>query len=251
MPVQTTGRKVAIVTGAARGIGLGIAACLAGKGIVAVIADIDAAGAEAAAEGIRAMGLSAMGCAMDVSVPDQAALVVDAVAREYGRVDILVNNAGILSKAGVEDITEAEWDKVMAVNCKGAVFASQHALRYMLPRGWGRIVNIASLAGRMGGISTGCAYSASKAALIGLTMCIARKVARSGITVNALAPGPTESELLKGFTPEEMRILRDSIPVGRLGKPEEIGEAVAFLVSDAAASITGAVLDINGGSFMG
>jgi NAD(P)-dependent dehydrogenase (short-subunit alcohol dehydrogenase family) len=243
--------KIAIVTGAAKGIGLGIAMSLAGKGIVPVIADIDAAGAEAAAERIRKAGVPAAGFTVDVSAVDQVVRFVEAVAEKYGRVDILVNNAGILSRTPVGEITEAEWDRVMGINLKSALFASQQVLKHMIPRGWGRIVNIASMAGRSGGISTGCAYSASKAALIGMTRCMARQVAKSGVTVNALAPGPTETDLFQGFTPEERRNLADSIPVGKLGKPEQIGEAVVFLASEAAAFITGAVLDINGGLFMG
>lgn len=243
--------RVAIVTGAARGIGRAIAITLAVKGNVPVIADIDDAAAQLVVDKIKQTGIPAACYKVDVSNIEQITQVVDDVANRFGHVDILVNNAGILSKASIEELDEAEWDRVMNINVKSAMFASQQVLKYMIKQRWGRIINISSMAGRMGGFSTGCAYSASKAAIIGMTMCIARKVAVSNITVNAIAPGPTESELLKGFTPEELRKLEQSILVGRLGKPEDIAETVAFLASDAASFITGAVIDVNGGMFMG
>jgi 3-oxoacyl-[acyl-carrier protein] reductase len=165
--------------------------------------------------------------------------------------DILVNNAGILSTASAETITEAEWDRVMNINVKSAMFASREALRHMKTQGWGRIVNISSIAGRNGGVSSGCAYSASKAALFGLTMCLAGKTAANGITVNAVAPGTTQSDMVKKFTDDEFSKALSTIPMGRLGLPEEIAETVAFLVSDASAFITGAIIDVNGGMFMG
>ena len=243
--------RIAIITGAARGIGFGIARVLSTRGIVPAIVDIDQAAAEAAAAKIIEMGIPARAFTTDVSDPAQVAGMVAAVAAEYGRVDILVNNAGILNNVTIEEMTGEIWDRVMAVNVKSAMFCSQQALKHMTAQGWGRIINIASMAGRNGGISTGCAYSTSKAALIGMTMCMAKKVARLGITVNALAPGPTETDLFQGFTPKEQQGLRDSIPVGRMGTPEQIGEAVAFLAAESSGYITGAVLDINGGLHIG
>ncbi len=243
--------RVAIVTGGARGIGKAIAVSFAAKGILPVIADIDLPAAEAAAAEIRATGAEAAVFEVDMSKPDQiAGLVADVVAR-FGRLDILVNNAGILSNTPFDEVAEAEWDRVMGINLKGVMFASREALVPMIARGWGRIVTISSLAGRSGGVSVGPAYVASKAALIGLTRHLAKKVAHNGITVNAVAPGTTETDIIKGFTADDMVAINDSIPVGRLGKPEEIAETVAFLASDSAAFITGAVLDINGGMYMG
>lgn len=243
--------RVAIVTGAARGIGRAIALALAKKGVIPVIVDIDAAGAQLVVEEIVQMGIAAASYMVDVSNVGQITQMVDDVVEKYGHVDILVNNAGILSKVAIEELNEAEWDRIMNINVKSAMFASQQVLKHMIRQGWGRIINISSLAGRMGGFSTGCAYSTSKAAILGMTMCIARKVAKNNITVNAIAPGTTESELIKGFTPEELKKLEESIPVGRLGKPENIAETVVFLASEVASFITGAVIDVNGGMFMG
>ncbi len=246
-----TKARVAIVTGAAKGIGRAIAISLAKNGVIPVIADIDHENAKLAVEEIAQTGVAAVSYMVDVSSVEQITRMVEDVAQQFGHIDILVNNAGVLSKASIEELNETEWDRVMNINLKSAMFASQQVLKHMVQQGWGRIINIASMAGRMGGFSTGCAYSTSKAAIIGMTMCIARKVAKNNITVNAIAPGPTETELVKGFTAEELKNLEDSILVGRLGKPENIAETVAFLASDAASFITGAVIDVNGGMFMG
>ena len=197
-----TKTRVAIVTGAARGIGRAIALSMAIRGNTTAVADIDADGAKSVVDEIRQTGVMTAAYKVDVSDVEQITRMVDDVAGKFGRVDILVNNAGILSRASIEELDEAEWDRVMNINVKSAMFASQQVLKYMIKRGWGRIINISSLAGRMGGLSTGCAYSASKAAIIGMTMCIARKVAANNITVNAVAPGTTEGELIKGFTKE-------------------------------------------------
>ena len=244
-------QQVAVVTGAARGIGRATALVFARKGIVPVVLDVDGnAGQDVVAE-IGRLGIKTLCIAADVS---DVASVTDALAevvREFGSVDILVNNAGILSTTLIADLTEDEWDTTMGINLKGTVFATQAALRYMVPRKWGRIVNISSMAGRMGGISTGCAYTASKAALIGLTMRIAREVAGAGVTVNAIAPGTAETEMVLGFSDKARRDLEKSIPTGKLIDPNDIAETAAFLASDAARSITGAVIDINGGMFMG
>ncbi|OHE66769.1 MAG: hypothetical protein A2Z99_01795 [Treponema sp. GWB1_62_6] len=216
-----------------------------------VIADIDLPAAEKAAAELRTASAEAVAAKVDMSRPeDIARLVTDLVAR-FGRLDILVNNAGILSNTPFDEISEAEWDRVLDINLKGVLFASREALKPMLSRGWGRIISISSLAGRNGGISVGPAYAASKAGVIGITRHLANKVARNGITVNAVAPGTTETDIIKGFTEDQLAAINKSIPVGRLGKPEEIAEMVAFLASDTAAFITGAVMDINGGMYMG
>ncbi len=243
--------RIAVVTGSARGIGRAIALTFARRGIVPVVVDIDEGAARNVVGEIEDIGVKTICIAADVS--DVAALsgVMAKVARQFGSVDILINNAGILSTTPIADLSESEWDRTMNINLKSAVFATQQALRYMVPQAWGRIINISSMAGRMGGISTGCAYTASKAAMIGLTMRIAREVAGNNITVNALAPGTANTEMVLGFTEEAREKLTQSIPTGRLVEPEHIAETVLFLASDAAGSITGAVIDINCGMFMG
>lgn len=244
-------KRMAIVTGGARGIGRAIALAFAAKGIGSVIADIDLATAEQTAAELHALGVDAAAIQVDMSKSEDIARLVEETLARFGRLDILVNNAGILSNTHFNEVTEAEWDRVMDINLKGVLFATREVLKPMLAQGWGRVVSISSLAGRSGGVSVGPAYVASKAALVGLTRHLARKVARDGITVNAIAPGTTETDIIKGFTPEQMVAISESIPVGRLGKPEEIAETVAFLASDAAAFITGAVIDVNGGMYMG
>ncbi|NLG36404.1 MAG: 3-oxoacyl-ACP reductase FabG [Clostridiales bacterium] len=244
-------QRVAIITGAARGIGRAIAQALSRQGAATVIADIDDEGARRVAREIEESGGRALAIPVDVSVPAQVAEMVREAADKLGRIDILVNNAGILSATSIEALREDEWDRVMAINVKSAVFASQQALPWMIRQGWGRIISISSLSGRMGGVSAGCAYSTSKAALIGLTMSLARQTADKGITVNAVAPGTTRSDIIRGFNAEQMERIMRSIPVGRLGEPEEIAALVAFLAQDTAGFITGAVIDINGGMFMG
>jgi 3-oxoacyl-[acyl-carrier protein] reductase len=243
--------RVAFVTGAARGIGRAVALAFARDGIRPVIADIDAIAAEATAEEIRATGIEALAIRLDVSKPEEVAAAIDRTVAVFGRLDILVNNAGILSNTPYDEVGEAEWDRVMDINLKGPMFAAREALRPMRAQGWGRVISISSLAGRNGGVSIGPAYAASKSALIGLTRHLAKKVARDGITVNAIAPGTTETDIIKGFTPEQMDAINDAIPIGRLGKPDEIAAAVTFLASEKAAFVTGAVLDVNGGMYMG
>jgi 3-oxoacyl-[acyl-carrier protein] reductase len=156
----------------------------------------------------------------------------------------------VISKASILDLSEDEWDRVMNINVKSAVFLSQQVLKHMIPQKHGRIITISSLAGRNGGISTGCAYSVSKAALLGFTKRVARRVAEYGITVNAIAPGPAETEMIKNFTEDELHNLIELIPTGKLIKPKEIAASVIFLASEEAQSITGAVLDVNSGMYM-
>jgi len=200
---------------------------------------------------VRAAGAEAVAVKCDVSqYEDVVRLVGDTVA-QFGRLDILVNNAGVLSNTAYDELSEAEWDHVLDTNLKSAMFAAREALRPMQAQGWGRVISISSLAGRSGGVSVGPAYVASKAGLIGLTRHLAKIAARRGVTVNAVAPGTTETDIVKQFTEEQTQAIFEAIPVGRLGKPEEIAATVAFLASDAAAFITGAVIDVNGGMYMG
>ncbi len=243
-------RRTALVTGGAKGIGRAIAFELARQGVATVIADIDLPAAEATAAEISSISPSSARL-IDISSPADIAAAFAALDDTVGAIDILVNNAGVISNAPYSQVTPQEWDRVMAINVTGPMFASQEALLRMRPRGYGRIVTISSLAGRSGGVSVGAAYAASKSALIGLSRHLARQVAGDGITVNVVAPGTTATDSISAFTPEEMTAINAAIPVGRLGRPEEIAAAVAFLASEAAGFITGAVLDVNGGMYMG
>lgn len=243
-------RRTALVTGGAKGIGRAIAFELARQGVATVIADIDLPAAEATAAEISSISPSSARL-IDVSSPADIAAAFAALDDTVGAIDILVNNAGVISNAPYSQVTPQEWDRVMAINVTGPMFAGQEALRRMRPRGYGRVVTISSLAGRSGGVSVGAAYAASKSALIGLSRHLARQVAGDGITVNVVAPGTTATDIISAFTPEEMTAINAAIPVGRLGRPEEIAAAVAFLASEAAGFITGAVLDVNGGMYMG
>ncbi|MDD5603120.1 MAG: 3-oxoacyl-ACP reductase FabG [Eubacteriales bacterium] len=243
--------RVAVITGAGKGIGRAIALKLACSGIKIVIADIDErtglnTAADAVAEGTEAAFFKA-----DVSDTAQVAALMEFAAGRFGRIDILVNNAGILSTSAIEDVTEDEWERIMSVNVKSVMLCTKHVLDHMKKQKWGRIINIASVAGRMGGFSSGCAYAASKAAVIGLTRNISRRMASFGITVNAIAPGTIESDMSKKFTPDDIVSLVANIPAGKLGKPEQVAAAVEFLASEGADFITGAVIDINGGMFTG
>ncbi|MHB1485832.1 MAG: SDR family NAD(P)-dependent oxidoreductase [Saccharofermentanales bacterium] len=240
--------KVCIVTGGAKGIGFAIAKCLSDYGAKVIIADIDEAGALNAAAKLKG---ESFGIACDISDVSQVSMAITEIWQKFRRIDVLVNNAGILQTTVIDEITEEEWDHVMGVNLKSAFFTSQKVLKYMRLQNFGRIINISSLAGRNGGFETGCAYSASKAGMIGMTRNIARKMAPFGITVNAIAPGTVESDLSKQFSEDAMKSILSNIPVNRLGKPEEISEIVAFLASDHSGFITGAVIDVNGGMFMG
>ncbi len=243
--------EVAIITGAAQGIGRAIAEEFCREGAKAVIFDINDEKGKALESQIRQSGGEAKYVRCDVSNVKDIEGAVGVAAKEFGTINILVNNAGILHSTPVEDITEEEWDRMMAINLKGVFFMSQKVLPFFKKNGSGKIVNISSLAGRMGGFANGLGYSASKAGIIGLTYGLARRLAGFNINVNALAPGTTETDILKAFTPEKIQQLRESVPIKRLGKPEDIANTVVFLASSKASFITGAVLDINGGMFTG
>ncbi len=243
--------KVAIVTGAGQGIGKAIALALHKRGAAAAIVDINHCNAEKTAGEIVHAGGKAVAIRADVSIVEDIRGMVEKTVREFGSVDILVNNAGILSKTPVEEITEAEWDRIMNVNLKGVLFATQQVLPYMKQKGFGRIINLSSVAGRMGGYADVPAYAASKAGIIGLTRAVARRVAEYGITVNAVAPGTTETGIIKQLSSNDIEMLKQQIPMRKLGRPENIADTVSFLASEEAEFITGVVLDVNGGIYMG
>jgi 3-oxoacyl-[acyl-carrier protein] reductase len=240
--------RTALVTGAARGIGLAIATALIRQGAGVAVVDIDPRALETA---VQSIGEGALAIQADVSQLADVQQAVELTVRHYGGLDILVNNAGICPLSGVDDISESEWDRVLAINLKGAFFCCQAALphlRHSAQRG--RIVNIASVAGQMGGITVGAHYAASKAGLIGISKSLAQILAADGVTVNCVAPGTTATGLTAGWAEAALARLATRIPLGRLAQPEEIAEAVCFLASDRAGFITGATLDLNGGLYL-
>lgn len=245
-----TGR-VAIVTGAGQGMGKAVAKVLAARGARVVVNDRDPATAAATAAELMAAGVEAMAIAADVvdagAVREMVAHTIDA----WGGIQILINNAGILRPTKVIDIPEAEWDQVIAVNLKGTFLCSQAVLPAMQQGGWGRIVNFSSTAGKNVSTVGGAHYTAAKAGILGFTRHLAKEVAADGITVNAVCPGLIDTEMVRA-TIDDARCAAyaRSFPISRLGQPEEVAELVAFLVSDRAAYITGASLDINGGDLM-
>ena len=242
--------RAAIVTGAGRGLGEAIAIELAGRGARVLLADIDGEAAALAAAAIRDSGGAAESAPLDVA--DWAAvhqLVSDFTARAE-RLDILVNNAARSVARSFWEIDPAEWDDVMAVNLRGVVAGCRAAGAIMREAKWGRIVNLASLAGQQGGINGGAHYAASKAGIIVLTKIVAAELAGSGVTVNAVAPAAIEGPIMDAMPAERQEAIAASIPVGRAGRPEEVAATVAFLASERAAFITGTTIDVNGGLFM-
>jgi 2-hydroxycyclohexanecarboxyl-CoA dehydrogenase len=241
--------SIALVTGAARGIGAAIAHRLADDGAAVVIADLDG---DAATSTAAALLGKAMGVAMDVSSSASVAEALDHVRSAIGPPDILVNNAGIDVIKPFVDSTEDEWDRIIAVNLKGPIACTRAVLDAMIERQSGRIINIASDAGRVGS-SGEAVYSATKGGVIAFTKTLAREVARYGITVNCVCPGPTETALLGQVVEYSQRLydsLARAIPLGRTAQPDDIAPAVAFLASADAGYITGQTLSVSGGLTM-
>lgn len=240
--------KVALITGAGRGIGLATAKKLLNLGAKVIIADIS--NAENIASEINKDDMC-LGVTLDVTNVKNIKTVFSEVLSRFGKVDILINNAGICPTTSIEEIDEDEWDHVMAVNLKGAYYCVQAVADVMKKQKYGRIVNISSTAGRGGSAVVGVHYSASKAGILGLTKALAKILGPFNITVNAIAPGTTLTEMTKTFSEESISNILNSIPLNKLGKPEYIADLLVFLVSDNAQWITGATIDINGGMFIG
>ena len=249
MQVRIDG-KVALVTGAAQGIGEAIARRFAAAGALVVAADINAAGAEELAAELRAAGGCAEGHELDVRSDAEVRSLVEEVVARHGSIDVLINCAGIIPAIPLEAISSADWDDVIAVNVKGVFFATRAVMTAMEKRGAGRIINIASNAGKTGAVIAGVHYAASKAAVISLTKSFARRLAPKGIQVNAVSPGPVRTPAVETMSPDDADRLRSNVPVGRIATPDEIAAAVLFLASDRADFVAGEILDVDGGITM-
>jgi 3-oxoacyl-[acyl-carrier protein] reductase len=241
--------KVALVTGGARGIGRAAAELLAEEGAFVAVADVNLGGAEDVVSGIEARGGQALALAADISQPDQIAPMFDAVVRRFGRIDILHNNAGIFAKTAVDEIEVAAWDQLMGINLRGAFLVAQHALRVMKAQRGGRIINMGSLGGQVGGVVAGADYAASKAAIACLTKSMAKWGGPYGILVNTVCPGVIDTAMPAQFPPDRLAAMIEATPLRRMGTADEVAKVVLFLASDLSSFVTGAHIDVNGGIF--
>jgi 3-oxoacyl-[acyl-carrier protein] reductase len=242
--------RIALVTGASQGIGRACALELAAAGATVALAARNESRLSEAAGEIEAAGGKAAGFALDISSEESIKAAAKAVLERFGKVEILVNNAGITRDGLMLRMKRADWDDILTTNLTGAFLLTQAILSPMLKNRWGRIIHISSVVGRTGQAGQ-VNYAASKAGLIGMTRAMAREVASRGITVNAVAPGYIETPMTAALNAEQRAAMMTSIPLGRAGTDRDVAQAVAFLASDAAAYITGHVLDVNGGMFMG
>lgn len=241
--------KVAVVTGASRGIGRSIALALAAQGATIVAVDMDQASTDAVVAELQAAGAKALAVVGNVTVTADAERMIDAASEAFGRVDILVNNAGITRDGLLMRMKDDDWDAVLNVNLKGAFLCTRAAFKVMSKQRYGRIINIASIVGQMGNAGQ-ANYCASKAGLIGLTKSNAREMAKRSITVNAVAPGFIATAMTDALSDKVRAELTAQIPMDKLGTADDIANAVVFLASEASGYITGHVLAVNGGMYM-
>ena len=242
--------RVVMVTGAGRGIGAAVARAFAAEGARVAVIDIDGAAVEALA---AALGPATLPLRADVTRAAEVRTAVDAIVARWDRVDILVNNAGGFGtvRPQTEQIPDAEWDAVLALNLTSAFLCCKAVLPGMKQRGWGRIVNLSSIGGRGAAVMLSSPYATTKAGVLGFTRHLALETAGAGITVNAIAPGTVATERFLALrTPAETQALVERVPMGRAAEPSEIAQCIVFLASDAAAYMTGACLDVNGGVLM-
>jgi NAD(P)-dependent dehydrogenase (short-subunit alcohol dehydrogenase family) len=244
--------KIAIVTGGGGGLGSAIALKLASMGAVIVVSDIDEAQARRVANAVQAEGGRAIAVRANVTSASEVDALTEAACSAFGTVDILVNNAGFARLCpSVLQISEEEWDQTLTVNLKSVFLCTKRVLKVFLPKSAGQIINIASLAGRSTSTIGSADYTTSKAGVIGFTRHVAREVASHGVRVNAVCPGPIDTQMVRGpLNDAEVGDVAARIPMQRLGRPADVANAVGFLASDDAGYITGACLDVNGGLLM-
>jgi 3-oxoacyl-[acyl-carrier protein] reductase len=243
--------RVALITGSGRGIGKAIALAFAREKAHVVINDIHPEDElEKVAHEITGLGVKSLSIQADVSQSDEVKEMIGKIQKTFQRLDILVNNAGIIRRGTIETVTEEEWDEVIRVNLKGTFNCCKAVVGIMKRQRMGKIVNVSSVAGKTGDITSAPGYGPSKAAIDALTKTLARQLAQHGINVNAVAPHAIETEMSAQWSEEKRKSIIEAIPLKRLGKPEDVAEAVLFLASDKANFITGEILDVNGGFFM-
>ena len=243
------GSRIALVTGAGSGIGRAIAEKLAQNGERVVVNDVNPEMANEVVAGIMEWGGEAAAAPGDVSDAESVQRIVAATHEAYGSPEILVNNAGFLQQKRFVDLMVEDFDRMIAVHLRGTFLCTRAVLPEMLSRGSGIIVNVASQLGQIGGIEL-CHYSSAKAGIIGLTKSLAREVSAQGVRVNAIAPGPINTELVLGLSEEWRNAKAAELPLGRFGEPWEVAETVAFLVSNGAALYVGQTLGPNSGDVM-
>jgi len=240
-------QKVAIVTGAARGVGAATTRLLAKQGARIAAADVRIEEMQQLAADLNDAVKS-----YEVDVADVARLAgfVDAVVADFGRIDVLVNNAGICPRLPFTDSSEADWDQLMNVNARSQYFLMQAVCPIMKRQGGGRIINLASTGGRVGSFANASIYSGTKGAIVMFSKSVAREVAADGILINCVAPGIVDTDLIRNLPPERIQALCEQIPLKRVARPEEVAALIAFLASDECSYCTGATFDINGGWLM-
>lgn len=242
--------RVAVVTGAAKGIGKAICKGFLEEGAKVVMVDIEEKALEATRKEMSFFQDRTIALTCDVSRYDQVEKVAREVLGKFGKIDVLVNNAGIIKRGTIETVSEEDWDKVVAVNLKGAFNWCKAVVGSMKAQKSGAIVNLSSIAGKMGDITSAPGYASSKAGVDALTKGLARFLAPFGVRVNGVAPHAIETEMSAQWSEERRREVISSIPLGRMGKPEEVARVVLFLASDEASFVTGEIVDVNGGALM-
>ncbi|MGQ9555249.1 MAG: SDR family NAD(P)-dependent oxidoreductase [Anaerolineae bacterium] len=241
---------VAIVTGGGGGIGRATCLELARHGANVAVADISLQHAETVADEVNACGAIALACRVDVTSNSDVQRAVRCVCDRFDKVDILVNSAGVYQTGTLSEVSEDDWDRVLAINLKGTFLFCKEVVPLMQRQRSGAIVNVSSISGRTKSQLAAVNYVASKAGIIGLTMCLASQLAADGIRVNCVAPGTIDTPIIANLTPEEREALAKRSPLGRLGQPEEVAATIVFLASPAASYITGETVNVNGGAFM-